>query len=145
MNVENNIKPAIENWINSNRSLIQDFSIQKDGTSFDFSIKPKKNIASEVFISIDEKSNSCDISIGSYTQICNYSFTQADELIKVLEAVKEGRVKESIFRVFGMRAKVHGTLQIGNRTLDDTGYVVPFNILAKIFKPTEEKKDFSPW
>lgn len=144
-NITSKIKPTIENWIELNRNLLKEFSILENGSDIDITVKPKKATASGILISIYGKLSVCDISVGNFTQVCNFDVRKTEDLITILDAVKMGNVRESIFTVLGFRAKVYGTLRMGEKVHEDTGYVMPFNLMVHLIKPKEENIKFDSW
>ena len=139
------LKAAVESWIFSNSVLIENHSVTENESFLDINIRPKKNDSSSVSISVSKGSFESDISVGQFTQICNYKLKSIDDVNQVLNSVKSGHVTEIIHKILGMRAKVEGKLVVNNKTLTDTGYVFPLELLVNVFESNSELVSYKPW
>lgn len=111
------LKLLFQSWIENNKGLIKDSSISENEFEVILTIKPQKNGASQADLRASKNTNEVDIGAGAYYSVSDFSYKKKEELIEILDAIRDGKVEETIYSFCGIKLKIEGRIETKNTTI----------------------------
>lgn len=141
--MNNNLKSLFLNWIDKNKILIKDSSINEDEIEIVLSIKPQKIGTSQIDLRISKSTPEVDIGAGVYFSVSDFNFESVESLLEILDAIRDGKIEEKVFSFCGVKLKTEGQIVTNTKTIFSKnikllglGFLLPKSI---------NKLDYKPW
>lgn len=113
----NEIKVLFQDWVKINELLIKDFFLDEDEFDLNFKVSPKREGASSITLNMPKSIQEVNIGAGIYYSVSDFNYDNKKQLLEILDAIKDGRIKETIYSFCGIKLKIEGQIETKTTTI----------------------------
>jgi len=138
-----NVKSDVLDWFEKNRSYLSEFSVEDRPFELGITASPKAVNASPVGLLLSKFSDDAVISAGQDFCLSDYRYSDAGELIQILEAIKAGQFEEDRSVFMGLTLSSSGRIFSSRGTLHSQEIRL-LGLIFLFFKKTQ-RRSYRPW